>query len=294
MIMVKRKNKKKNHRGLQAVTLCISTAMVLILLGMVVFSVLTAHNLSQYVKENFVITLTLDDDMTKPETQLLTKSLKKKAYVNQLEFISKEQALKEQTKAMGTDPTEFIGDNPFMASVEIYLKGDYANSDSLRWIQKELTKYPKISEVTYQKDLMDSVNDNLRRINIILLILACLLTCVSFSLINNTVRLGIYARRFNIHTMKLVGASWGFIRRPFIVQSLWIGVLAAFIADLVLAGAVYGLYRFQPNMLSVVTWEVMAITGASVFLFGLIITWLCTYISVNKFLKMTAGQLYKI
>ena len=98
--------------------------MVLILLGMVVFSVLTAHNLSQYVKENFVITLTLDDDMTKPETQLLTKSLKKKAYVNQLEFISKEQALKEQTKAMGTDPTEFIGDNPFMASVEIYLKGD--------------------------------------------------------------------------------------------------------------------------------------------------------------------------
>ncbi len=292
--MVKRKKKKKNHSGLQAATLCISTAMVLVLLGMVVFSVLTARNLSQYVKENFVITLTLDDDMTKPETQLLTKSLKKKAYVSHLDFISKEQALKEHTKAMGSDPTEFIGDNPFMASVEFYLVGDYANSDSLRWIQKELKKYPKITEVTYQRDLMDSVNANLRRINIILLILACLLTCVSFSLINNTVRLGIYARRFNIHTMKLVGASWGFIRRPFIKQSLWIGILAAVLADLVLAGAVFALYRFQPNLLTVVTWEVMTITAVSVVLFGLFITWICTYISVNKFLKMTAGQLYKI
>lgn len=292
--MVKRNKSPKHNRSLQAVTLCISTAMVLVLVGMVVFSVLTAHNLSTYVKENFVVTMTLEDDMTKPETQLLTKSLEKKIYISRLDFISKEQALKEQTAAMGSDPTEFIGANPFMASIEMYLDGDYANSDSLQWIQKELKKYPKVSGITYQKDLMDSVNSNLQKINIVLLVLALLLTFVSFSLINNTVRLGIYARRFNIHTMKLVGASWGFIRRPFVRQSMWIGLLAAVLADIVLAVGLYVLYRYQPNMLTIVTWQVMAVTGVAVLIFGLLLTWLCTIISVNKFLKMKAGQLYKI
>jgi cell division transport system permease protein len=292
--MTRRNKSSKHNRGLQAVTLCISTAMVLILIGMVVFSVMTAHNLSRYVKENFVVTMTLEDDMTKPEAQLIIKSLDKKIYINRIEFISKEQALKEQTEAMGTDPTEFIGANPFMASIELCLQGDYANSDSLHWIQKELKKYPKVSEITYQKDLMDNVNSNLQKINIVLLVLALLLTFVSFSLINNTVRLGIYARRFNIHTMKLVGASWGFIRRPFISQSMWIGLLAAILADSVLAGMLYILYMYQPNMLTVVTWEVMVITGCTVLIFGLLLTWICTVISVNKFLKMKAGQLYKI
>lgn len=268
--------------------------MVLILVGMVVLSVFTAHNLSRYVKENFIVTMTLEDDMTKPEAQTLIKSLGRKQYIGHIDFISKEQALKEQTEAMGSDPTEFIGTNPFMASIELRLNGDYANSDSLRWIQKELKKYPKVSEITYQKDLMDSVNSNLQKINVVLLVLALLLTFVSFSLINNTVRLGIYARRFNIHTMKLVGASWGFIRRPFVRQSMWIGVLAAILADAVLAGAVYALYRYQPGMLTIVTWEVLLITGCTVIVFGLLLTWICTIISVNKFLKMKAGQLYKI
>ncbi len=268
--------------------------MVLVLVGMVVFSVLTARNLSQYVKENFVVTMTLEDDMTQPETQQLTKSLQKKRYISHLTFISKEQALKEQTKAMGTDPAEFIGANPFMASIELYMRSDYANSDSLRWIQAELKKYPKISEITYQRELMDNVNSNLQKINIVLLILAFLLTSVSFSLINNTVRLGIYARRFNIHTMKLVGASWGFIRKPFVRQGLLVGILAALLADIVLAGGLYALYHYEPNMLSIVTWEVMAITGGAVLVIGLFITWVCTFISVNKFLKMKAGQLYKI
>ncbi len=272
--------------------MCISTAMVLVLVGMVVLSVLTARNLSTFVRENFVITMTLEDDMTEPETRQLTKSLKKKAYISRLDFISKDQALKEQVKAMGTDPTEFIGTNPFMASIELYLVGDYANSDSLRWIQKELKKYPKISEITYQRDLMDSVNANLRKINIVLLVLAFLLTCISFTLINNMVRLGIYSRRFNIHTMKLVGASWGFIRRPFIRQGVTVGILAAILADGILAGGLYAMYRYEPGMLTVVTWEVMAIAGVAVIVFGLLLTWLCTYISVNKFLRMKAGQLY--
>ncbi len=292
--MAKRRRHKARRRAFQGVTMCISTAMVLVLVGVVVFSVLTAHNLSEYVKENFVITMTLEDDMTKPETQQLTKSLHAKRYIRNIEFISKEQALKEQTEAMGTDPTEFIGANPFMASIELHLVADYANSDSLRWIQKEIMKFPKISEITYQRDLMDSVNSNLRKTNIVLLVLAFLLTCISFTLINNTVRLGVYARRFNIHTMKLVGASWGFIRWPFVRNGLGVGILSAIIADAILAGCIYVMFTYEPNMLTIVTWEVLIITGSVVIIFGILLTWICTHVSVNRFLKMKASQLYNI
>ena len=202
--------------------------------------------------------------------------------------------IKEEKEALGTDPSEFIGANPFTASIELTLKADYANNDSLKWIAKDLKKFPKVTDVTYKQDLVESVNDNLQKISIVLLVLAALLTFVSFSLISNTVRLGIYARRFSIHTMKLVGASWSFIRRPFVNRAILVGVIAALLAILVLAGCVYALYTYEPEILTVVTWQVMAITAASIILFGIIITAICSNLSVNKFLKMKAGDLYKI
>ena len=292
--MRKKRKAARNRHGLQVVTLCISTAMVLILLGIVVFSVLTARNMSTYVKENLVVTMMLQDDMTNPEAQQLCNRLHQYPYINKVDFISKEQALKEQTQALGTDPSEFIGINPFQASIEIKLKGDYANNDSLKWITKELKRYPKVGNITYQKGLMESVNTFLQKISFVLLILAGLLTFVSFSLISNTVRLSIYARRFSIHTMKLVGASWGFIRRPFVWRSVAVGIVAALLAVIVLGCFVYALYTYEPEILTVVTPEVMVITALAVFLFGIIITAICASLSVNKFLKMKAGELYKI
>jgi cell division transport system permease protein len=292
--MGKKRNTTRNRIGMQAITLCISTTLVLLLLGLVVLSVLTAHNLSSYVKENLTVTLMLGEDMSSNDANNLCHELRHRRYIKDLNFISKERALKEQTQAMGSDPSEFLGANPFVASVELQLKSDYANSDSLKWIKTELKKIPKVTDVTYQEDLMDSVNSNIKKISLVLLVLAVLLTFVSFSLINNTVRLGVYSRRFMIHTMKLVGASWNFIRRPFLCSAVWTGVLAAVLADGILAAGAFFLYNYEPDVMTVITWDVLAITGSSVFVFGIVITLFCSYFSVNKFLRMKAGDLYKI
>ena len=292
--MVKKRNRTRNRHGMQVLTLCISTTLVLILLGLVVFSVLTTRNLSDYVKENLTVTVMLGDDMSVNEGHTLCRNLYHRHICKHIDYIGKDEALREQTKAMGTDPSEFIGANPFVATLEMQLKSDYANRDSLKWISAELKRIPKVTDVTYQEGLMDSVNNNLQKISIVLLVLAALLTFVSFSLINNTVRLSVYAHRFSIRTMKLVGALWKFIRAPFLNNSIVTGLVAAFLADVILAVGLFFLYDYEPGMLKVVTWEIMAITGVSVFVFGLVISICCTYLSVNKFLRMKAGELYKI
>jgi cell division transport system permease protein len=279
---------------MQVVTLCISTTMVLILLGIVVLSVLTAHNLSNYVKENLTVTVMLGDTVSVNDAHRLCRDLYHRPYARNIDYVSKEQALKDQTEAMGSDPSEFLGMNPFVATLELQLKSDYANRDSLIWIAKELSSNPKVTDVAYQEDLMDKVNKNLKKVSLVLLVLAVLLTFISYSLISNTVRLGVYSRRFLIHTMKLVGASWGFIRRPFMRDGMIVGVVAALLACAVLGFGIWWLYRYEPNLTGIITWQVLAITGAAVLLFGLIITMLCSYISVNRFLRMRARDLYKI
>ena len=290
-----RKNQTSRRRhGMQVVTLCISTTMVLILLGLVVLSVLTARNLSNYVKENLTVTVMLADTVSVNDAHRFCRDLYHRPYARNIDYISKEQALKEQTEAMGSDPSEFLGMNPFSATLELQLKSDYACHDSLTWIAKELKRHVQVTDVAYQEDLMDMVNKNLQKVNIILLILALLLTFISYSLISNTVRLGVYSRRFLIHTMKLVGASWAFIRRPFMRDAITIGIVAAFLACCILGAAFYALWQYEPNITTIITTDMLVITAAAVLLFGLVITTLCSYISVNKFLRMTAGELYKI
>ena len=292
--MKKRKKKTGSRRGMQLVTLCISTTMVLVLLGLVVFSVLTSRNLSAWVKENLTVTVMLSDDASVNDAKRLCRNLYHRPFSKNIDYVSKEQALKEQTVAMGSDPSEFLGANPFVATLELQLQSDYANRDSLLWIVKELRKNNFVTDVAYQEDLMDNVNRNLRHINIVLLVLALLLTFVSFALINNTVRLSVYSRRFLIHAEKLVGASWGFIRRPFIQQALGVGILAAIFAIGVLGLCVYGLYYYEPNILNIITWKELVITAVAVLVFGIFITVFCSWISVNRFLRMTAGDMYRI
>ena len=284
--------KPNSFFNMQFITSSISTTLVLLLLGIVVFFVLSANNLSNYVKENIGFTVLVSDDMKEPEALKFQKDINTKSYVKESAYISKEQALKEQTEAMGTNPAEFLGYNPFTASIEIKLNAKYANSDSIAWIEKEILANKKVMEVSYPQDLLDSVNRNIQKVSIFLLGLAGLLTLISFALINNTIRLAIYSKRFLIHTMKLVGASWSFIRRPFLIRNLWIGILAGLMADVILVALAAMLVKYEPQLIDIITPNTTLIVMTSVLVFGLVITSMCAYISINKYLRMKASALY--
>lgn len=290
----KSRNNAVSYFDMQFITSSISTTLVLLLLGLVVFFVLAANNLSVYVRENINFSVLISDDMKETDILKLQKRLNNEPFVKETEYISKKQALKEQMEAMGTDPQEFLGYNPFTASIEIKLHSDYANFDSIAKIEKLIKRNTNIQDVLYQKDLIDAVNENIRNISLVLLALAVMLTFISFALINNTIRLAIYSKRFLIHTMKLVGASWGFIRRPFLKRNIWSGVLAAFIADTILMGAAYWLVSYEPELIRVITPEVMLLVSGAVLVFGVVITFLCAYLSINKYLRMKASTLYYV
>ena len=290
----KSRYKSSSIFDMQFITSSISTTLVLLLLGLVRIFVLTSLLRSISVVENISFSILISDDMKEADILKLQKKLNQEPFVKQSEYISKKQALKEQTEAMGTDPEEFLGYNPFTASIEIKLHSDYANSDSIAKIEKMVKRNSNIQDVLYRKELIDAVNDNIRNISLVLLALAVVLTFISFALINNTIRLAIYSKRFLIHTMKLVGASWSFIRRPFLRRNVWSGVLAAVVADAILMGTAYWAVTYEQELLQVITPEVMLIVCASVLVFGMVITWLCAYISINKYLRMRANTLYYI
>ena len=287
------KNKQQSFFDMQFITSCISTTMVLMLLGMVVFFVLSAGNLSVYVRENISFSALLSDDMKETEILKFQKTLDAQPYVKSTTYISKEQALREETEAMGTDPQEFIGYNPFTASIEINLNSAYANADSLAWVEQEIMKKGKVIEIVYPEALIDTVNRNVQKISIILLGLATLLMVISFSLINNTIRLTIYAKRFLIHTMKLVGADWWFIRRPFLVRNLWVGIVSGLLANGLLLAGGYWLVKYEPQLIQIINTDMMLMVMTAVMGFGIVITVLCAYFSINRYLRMKTDTLYR-
>lgn len=288
------KQKKKSAIDIQFVTACISTSLVLLLLGTVTLVVLSAKSLSNHIRENLELSLLLNDNVTEGEVNNIINYAQAQPYAKEVHYISKEDILTEQTASMGIDPTEFLGYNPYTASIEVKLRADYANTDSIIPIKSRLMRYTQIREITYPSELMDNVNDNIHKISAVLLALALALSLISFALINNTIKLTIYSQRFLLHTMKLVGASWGFIRRPFLLRNMSIGIVSGVLANILIVGGICLLLRYEPQMSHLFTLPTMAIVGGSVMLFGLIITMLCAYVSINRFLKMKAGDLYYI
>ncbi|MCR5313944.1 MAG: permease-like cell division protein FtsX [Bacteroidaceae bacterium] len=287
---------KKNNSlpGTQFITTTISTTLVLILLGTIVLFMLTARNLSTFVKENITMSVLISDDLSKEQISKMKAGLKKKDYIKSIDYVSREAAVKEASEEMGADPTEFLGYNPFTASFEIKVKATYANPDSLRKIAKDIKADQAVVDVNYPKDLVKSINDNISKISMVLLVIAALFTYISFTLINNTVRLTIFSRRFIINTMKLVGASWSFIRKPFLKQGIVQGLFSAIFADAFIFVGIDRLKSFEPELETIINYEVFAIVSLAVFTFGILITLFCVYASLNKFLHMSSNELYYV
>lgn len=286
------KKRKTTTWRILALINTIITTMVLILLGMVILLTLTANEVGDSVKENLVVTVVLQDDVPTADAQKLQKKLSAKHYVNSIEYVSKEQALKEHVESMGIDPSEFLEANPFPISMEVSMKAEYSNNDSLLWIEKDLEEIPLVDEVVYQKDLVENLNRNLTYASLILLGIATLLIVVSLSLIYLTVQLIVYNHRFIIHTMKLVGAKWSYIRRPFLINSFWIGLISAILAAGVLVGLILWAAKYDEGILQYITQRNLLIVGGSVLAVGLLITVVCTYVSVTAQLYKKARRLY--
>lgn len=276
----------------QFITPTISTTLVLVLLGIISMFVITAHSLSTFVKENINVSVLISDDLDSLQISSFGKQLMEAPYSKDVTYISKEEALREEIAAQGIDPTEFIGMNPYTASFEVKINADYADPDSIAKTVKELKGNSDVVDVIYSKDLVQSVNKNIKKISIILFIIAALFTYISFALINNTVRLTIFSKRFLINTMKLVGASWNFIRRPFMAQSFVLGVVSALLADSILFGSLCWLYEFEPQIANIIDLRAVVMVFGAVMVFGIVITAVCTLVSVNKYLKMRSNELY--
>ena len=282
---------KKPIIKIQTLSVYISTTLVLLLLGIMGLLFIGGQSISERIKDSFKMTLVIDKDVEgNPIPNLNTLE-----YVQESKYISKEQALEEEKKSLGHDPTELLGYNPYEAQIELTLKNDFTSTEKMEEIAKELKdKYTSITEVIYQKENIDTVNSNINKIALMLLTLLILLTVISWSLIGNLVRLSIYSKRFLLHTMKLVGATWGFIRKPFLLSNMYIGLISGAIANTILGITIYILKGQSYDIASLLPTGQLVFVGLAVIVFGVIICTLCAFLSVNRFLRMRKNDLYFI
>ena len=285
---------KKPIFKIQTISVYISTTLVLLLLGAMGILFVAAQEVSKSVQDNLGVSVIMNNDAPEADILKLKERLDASRYTQAVKYISKEQALEEQRLELKADPVEQLGYNPYEAEIELTLKPEYANKDSLVMIEKSLLRNKEVKELINQQELMDSVNEGIQKIGLTLLAFLAMLTLISWSLISNLVRLSIYSKRFLMHTMKLTGATWGFIRRPFIVSNMWIGLLSGVLANAMLAAGIYFLQQQEPVLTAYLPIDDLAVVGAAVILFGITICSLCAFLSVNRFLRMRNNDLYFI
>lgn len=290
------KAKRKKFFGAKF-TSTVSIALVLFVLGLMAVGTLVTANISTMLREQFCISIVLKDNIEEKSIRQFHTRLTQEKYAKEVRYISKDEALKTLTEELGESPEEFLGYNPLYASVELQLHAPYAVGDSLEWIEASIrSRHGKVvSSIDYPRPLLDMVNSNLRRIGIALAAIAGLLLLISFSLINNTIRLMLHSERFLIHTMRLVGATSWFIRKPFVRTCIWNGITAAILALAALAGLVYychtsGLITsILPLLLEAKT--ILILSGIIIGL-GIIIPAIAAWRATNKFLKTKVDDLY--
>jgi cell division transport system permease protein len=273
-------------------TSIISISLVLFLLGLVGLLLLNSQRLSTHVLENLGFSVVLKEEAKEVDIIRLQKNLDAKAYVKSTDYITKEEAARETSEELGEDFIEFLGYNPLPASIVVKFYAQYANNDSIAAIEKELQRFEEVEEVMYQESLIHLVNENVRKISLIILAFSAVMFFIAAALVNNTIRLSVYARRFLINTMQLVGATGSFIRKPFLIRSAGHGVYAALIAILLLVGVIYLIQQEFMEVISFEDIDMLLILFVFVILLGIILNLISTYFAINKYLRMRSDDLY--
>ncbi|TRX71726.1 ABC transporter permease [Carboxylicivirga sp. M1479] len=274
------------------ITTTISIALVLFLIGIIGLLFLNAQRLSTYVKENIGFTILIKDNAREAEVKRLEKLMSTSPFIKQTEYIDKDQAANELKEELGEDFVEFLGYNPLLSSIDVKLFAQYANPDSLVKVEKVIMEFPQVKEIIYQKNLIHLVHQNVKRIAIVLGGFALMLLLIAIALINNTIRLSVYSKRFIIRTMQLVGATKGFIRRPILLGSVLHGFVGSVMAISLLAVMIYFTSKELAGVIGFNSMDLILILFGIVILLGIFITFLSTFFAVNKYLNLRTDDLY--
>lgn len=270
----------------------ISISLVLLLVGVASMLLVNAKGVSDYFKENMQVSVMMRQDVSEEAALQYMKKLENESFIKNMDFISKEQGQQEMAEMLGEDFLDVFETSPIPASINVTLNADYVSSDSLEVVKGRIGASDLVEEVVYQTSLVDALNANLSKISLILAVFIGLMLFISFVLINNTVRLNVFARRFTIHTMKLVGATRSFIRAPFLVQAVFQGLFSAFVAIIVLVGLMYFVRSEFVQLFEIFKLELLLLVIGIVIVSGVVICLLSTWFVVNKLVSLKKDELY--
>mgnify|MGYP006222871151 FL=1 len=291
--MRNKKNKSLNKKIVSSsVSVIISLSLVLFVVGLLSLVLINAQKLSNYVKENIGFSIIIKEDIKEIELIEFNKILDAEDFTKSTRFISKEQATKELEKDLGEDFVSFLGYNPIMASIDVKLNSSYANNDSLQNISSRLEKSDIVYEVFYQKNLIKKLNSNVGKISFFLICISLVLFFIAFALINNTIRLSVYSKRFIIKTMRLVGAENSFIQKPFLITGVYQGLYSAIFAIFMLIGSIQLIQSETASILNINDLQIIGLVFIVLFCSGIIISGTSTFFAVRKFIYLNEGELY--
>ena len=274
------------------ISVVISIALVLFMVGILGLIVLKSTKVANFVKEKVAITLFIKDNVTQKQIKTFRESLLEEEFTKKAVYTSKEQAAKKYSEEIGEDFLQFLGENPLKNGVDIYLKADYVTPEKVAELEERFSKNAFVADVSYDKPLINLLTKNIKRISFWLLVLSSFFGLIAMILINSSIRLSIYSKRFNIKTMQMVGATKSFIRKPFIWRSIKLGLFGAFLALIALAVVVYYLDQFIPSLDFLNDYATLGYIAGGVILSALIITWISTFFATQRFLNLQTDELY--
>jgi cell division transport system permease protein len=290
---------KKNESGISKnrlrssyLTLIVSISLVLFLLGILGLVIINAHELSDYLRESLSFSVMVNDDAKEADIRMLQKDLDAKPYVKLTEYISKDEAATKLREDLGEDFLNLLGYNPLSPIIDVFLYANYTHPDSIRTIENYILEYPVVKEVYYQESILHLIDDNVKKISIFLMIISLFLFLIAFTIINNTIRLSVYSRRFLIRTMQLIGATRSFIRKPFLLRSAFQGFIAAMVAMVLLLGLLYFIEKEFLVLVAFKSTDLLVLLGLSLIIIGILINVVSTFFSVNRFLNISEDKLY--